>query len=70
MKISLLGVGNQPLISTRIRSLSEDAGLINWSAVARLLGIKRSTFLSRVATHGLENTILFYVTQQKMKNVN
>ncbi|HDS7096578.1 TPA: helix-turn-helix domain-containing protein [Klebsiella pneumoniae] len=69
MKISLLGVGNVPLLSARIKTL-DDAGLLNVSALARMLGVHRSTFLSRVATHGLEATVLFYSTQQNMKDLN
>lgn len=69
MKISLLGVGNVPLLSARIKTL-DDAGLLNVSALARALGVHRSTFLSRVATHGLEQAILHYATQQKLKDVS
>ncbi|MEE8731622.1 MAG: hypothetical protein SOI28_21200 [Rahnella inusitata] len=70
MKISLLGVGNIPLLSASIKNLDGDAGLINWSAVCRKLGVHRSTFLSKVATVGLEAAILYYATQQKLKEVS
>ena len=69
MKINLLGVGNAPLLSVRVKTL-DDAGLLNVSALARKLGVHRSTFLSRVATHGLEAAILYYATEQKLKDVS
>ncbi|HEL5227803.1 hypothetical protein [Klebsiella variicola] len=69
MKISLLGVGNVPLLSARIKTL-DDAGLLNVSALARMLGVHRSTFLSKVASVGLEAAILHYATQQKLKEVS
>ncbi|HDK6310477.1 TPA: hypothetical protein M4Y77_004023 [Klebsiella pneumoniae] len=67
MKISLLGVGNVPLLSARIKTL-DDAGLLNVSALARALGVHRSTFLSKVASVGLEPAIHHYAMQQKLKD--
>ncbi|MVT03771.1 hypothetical protein CD006_14210 [Enterobacter sp. 10-1] len=69
MRLNLLGVGNAPLLSVKVKTL-DDAGLLNVSALARSLGTPRSTFLSRVATHGLEAAILYYATEQKLKNVS
>lgn len=69
MKISLLGFGNIPLLSMRVKTL-DDAGLLNVSALARKLGIPRSTFLSKCASVGLEQAILHYVTEQKLKEAN
>lgn len=69
MQLKILGVGNAPLLSVKVKTL-DDAGLLNVSALARALGVHLSTFLSRVATHGLEATVLFYSTQQKMKDLN
>lgn len=69
MQLKIFGVANQPLLSARIKNL-DDAGLLNVSALARALGVHRSTFLSRVATHGLEAAILFYATEQKLKDLN
>ncbi|WP_159237637.1 hypothetical protein [Raoultella terrigena] len=69
MQLKILGVGNSPLLSVKVKTL-DDAGLLNVSALARALGVHRSTFLSRVATYGLEATVLFYSTQQKMKDLN
>lgn len=69
MQLKILGVGNAPLLSIKVKTL-DDANLLNVSALARKLGVHRSTFLSRVAKYGLDNTLLFYVTQQKMKNVS
>jgi hypothetical protein len=68
MQLKILGVGNSPLLSVKVKTL-DDAGLLNISALARALGVHRSTFLSRVATHGLEAAILYYATQQKLKDV-
>ncbi|HBY6275334.1 TPA: hypothetical protein MI384_11930 [Klebsiella pneumoniae] len=69
MRLNLLGVGNIPLLSARIKTLDDAEGLLNVSALARALGVHRSTFLSRVATHGLEAAILYYATEQKLKDV-
>lgn len=69
MQLKILGVGNSPLLSIKVKAL-DDAGLLNVSALARKLGVHRSTFLSRVATHGLEAAILYYSTEQKLKNVS
>ena len=68
MKISLLGVGNIPLLSASIKNLDGDAGLINWSAVCRKLGVKRSTFLSKVSSVGLDQALIFYVTIKKQRD--
>ena len=68
MKISLLGVGNVPLLSARIKTL-DDAGLLNVSALARILEIPRSTFLSKVASVGLEAAILHYSALKKQRDV-
>lgn len=70
MKLNLLGVGNAPILSVKVKTL-DDAGIINISQLCRTLGVHRSTFLSKVATLGsLEQAILHYATQQKMKNVS
>jgi len=69
MKLNLLGVGNALLLSIKVKDLI-DANLLNVSALARALGTPRSTFLSRVATHGLEAAIQYAVTQQKLKEVS
>lgn len=69
MQLKILGVGNAPLLSIKVKTL-DDAGLLNVSALARTLGVHRSTFLSRVATHGLEAAILYYATEQKLKDLN
>lgn len=69
MQLKILGVGNAPLLSVKVKTL-DDANLLNVSALARALGVHRSTFLSRVATHGLEAAILFYATEQKLKDLN
>ncbi|HGR5122299.1 MAG: hypothetical protein WGP72_20895 [Klebsiella quasipneumoniae] len=68
MKISLLGVGNVPLLSARIKTL-DDAGLLNVSALARMLGVHRSTFLSKVASVGLEAALLHYSAIKKQRDV-
>ncbi|MFB3029400.1 helix-turn-helix domain-containing protein [Klebsiella pneumoniae] len=70
MQLKILGVGNAPLLSVKVKSLDDAEGLLNVSALARALGVHRSTFLSRVATHGLEAAILYYATEQKLKNVS
>lgn len=69
MQLKILGVGNAPLLSVKVKTL-DDANLLNVSALARMLGVHRSTFLSRVATHGLEESVMFYAKQQKLKDVS
>ena len=69
MQLKILGVGNSPLLSIKVKTL-DDANLLNVSELARKLGVHRSTFLSRVATHGLEAAILYYATEQKLNNVS
>lgn len=68
MQLKILGLANVPLLSARIKTL-DDAGLLNISALARKLGVHRSTFLSKVASVGLEGAVVFYVKQQKLKEV-
>ena len=68
MRLNLLGVGNIPLLSARIKTLDDAEGLLNVSALARILEIPRSTFLSKVASIGLDQALLFYVKQQKLKD--
>ncbi|MCE9801721.1 hypothetical protein [Raoultella ornithinolytica] len=69
MQLKILGVGNSPLLSIKVKSL-DDAGLLNVSALCRELGVHRSTFLSKCASVGLEAAVLHYVTEQKLKNLN
>ncbi|EIY5009462.1 MULTISPECIES: hypothetical protein [Enterobacteriaceae] len=69
MQLKILGVGNTVLLAAKMRNL-DDMELLNVSALCRRLSVHRSTFLSRVATHGLEAAILYYATEQKLKNVS
>lgn len=70
MQLKILGVGNAPLLSVSVKTLDE-AGILNISGLCRKLDVKRSTFLSKVASVGsLEQAIVHYATQQKMKNIN
>lgn len=68
MRLNLLGVGNAPLLSVKVKTLDDAGLLLNISALARALGAKRSTFLSKVASVGLEAAILHYATQKKLKD--
>lgn len=68
MQLKILGVGNAQLLSIKVKTL-DDANLLNVSELARKLGVHRSTFLSRVATHGLEQAIMHYVTLKKQRDV-
>lgn len=69
MQLKILGVGNAPLLSVKVKSL-DDMELLNVSALARLLGVHRSTFLSKCASVGLQAAIVYYATEQKLKNVS
>ena len=68
MQLKILGVGNSPLLSVKVKTL-DDAGLLNVSALARMLGVHRSTFLSRVANSGLEAAILHFTAIKKQRDV-
>ncbi len=68
MRLNLLGVGNAPLLSMKVKTL-DDAGLLNVSALARMLGVHRSTFLSKVASVGLEAALLHYSAIKKQRDV-
>ncbi|HCI6492012.1 TPA: hypothetical protein OME54_003491 [Klebsiella pneumoniae] len=70
MRLNLFGVGNIPLLSARIKTLDDAEGLLNVSALARILEIPRSTFLSKIATLGsLEKAILHYAAIKKQRDV-
>ncbi|HBQ3788189.1 TPA: hypothetical protein L7Z83_001628 [Klebsiella pneumoniae] len=70
MRLNLLGVGNIPLLSARIKTLDDAEGLLNVSALARILEIPRSTFLSKIATLGsLEKAILHYAAIKKQRDI-
>ena len=68
MQLKIVGVGNAPLLSVSVKTL-DDAGILNISGLCRKLGVKRSTFLSKVATSGLEQAILHYATLKKQRDV-
>ena len=69
MQLKILGVGNSPLLSVKVKTL-DDANLLNVSALARLIGIPRSTFLSKIATLGsLEKAILHYAAIKKQRDI-
>lgn len=69
MQLKILGVGNAPLLSIKVKTL-DDANLLNVSALARMLGVHRSTFLSKCAALGLDQAVLFYVKQRKLKEAS
>ncbi|EPK7623527.1 TPA: hypothetical protein ACNGYJ_005315 [Klebsiella quasipneumoniae subsp. quasipneumoniae] len=68
MQLKILGVGNATLLSVSMKTL-DDVGILNISGLCRKLGVKRSTFLSKVATHGLEQAILHYAAIKKKRDV-
>jgi hypothetical protein len=68
MQLKILGVGNSPLLSVSVKTL-DDAGILNISGLCRKLGVKRSTFLSRVANSGLEAAILHFAAIKKQRDV-
>lgn len=68
MQLKILGVGNVPLLAVSVKTL-DDAGLLNVSALCRKLDCKRSTFLSRVATYGLDQAVIHFIAIKKQKDV-
>lgn len=69
MQLKILGVANVPLLCARIKTLDDVEGLLNVSALARLLGVHRSTFLSKVASVGLDQAVLHYAAIKKQRDV-
>jgi hypothetical protein len=47
MQLKILGVGNAPLLSVKVKTLDDAEGLLNVSALASALGVHRSTFITR-----------------------
>lgn len=71
MKIDIMGVGQTRLLSVSVKTLDDTVGILNISGLCRELNVKRSTFLGKVATLGsLEQAIVHFANQQKMKSVN
>ncbi|HBR4580720.1 hypothetical protein [Klebsiella pneumoniae] len=68
MQLKILGVGNAPLLSVCVKTL-DDAGILNISGLCRKLNVKRSTFLSKCASVGLEQAILHYAVLKKQRDV-
>ena len=68
MKIDIMGVAQTRLLSVSVKTL-DDAGILNISGLCRKLGVKRSTFLSKVASSGLEQAILHYAALKKQRDV-
>lgn len=64
MQLKILGVGNAPLLSVSVKTLDE-AGILNISGLCRKLDVRRTTFLSKVASSGLEQAILHYAVLKK-----
>lgn len=69
MQLKILGVGNALLLSVKVKTLDDAEGLLNVSALARALAVKRSTFLSKIASVGLEQAIIHYAAIKKQKDV-
>ncbi len=68
MKIDIMGLAQTRLLSVSVKTL-DDAGILNISGLCRKLGVKRSTFLSKVASSGLEQAILHYAALKKQRDV-
>ncbi|EMO4508271.1 hypothetical protein ACLH2B_13130 [Klebsiella sp. 2HUBk32mer] len=68
MQLKILGVGNALLLSVSVKTL-DDAGILNISGLCRKLNVKRSTFLSKVASVGLEKSIIYYAAIKKQRDV-
>ncbi|EOU3954028.1 hypothetical protein ACOJPS_000657 [Klebsiella michiganensis] len=69
MKIDIMGVGQTRLMSFNVKTLDDAGGILNISGLCRKLGVKRSTFLSRVANSGLEAAILHFTAIKKQRDV-
>jgi len=55
MRLQLLGVGSVPVLTVPLKD--NDDSCINLSALARFLGMKRSTLFDHIQAKGLETAI-------------
>jgi len=65
MRLQLLGVGSVPVLTIK----DDDDSIINLSAVARYLGMKRSTLFDHIQANGLETAIREAAIEKRKKKL-
>lgn len=66
MRLQLLGVGSVPVLTIK----GDDDSIINLSALARYLGMKRSTLFDHINAKGLEAAIREAAAEKRKKKLN
>lgn len=66
MRLQLLGVGSVPVLTIK----DDDDSIINLSALARYLGMKRSTLFDHINAKGLESAIREAAIEKRKKKLN
>lgn len=65
MRLQLLGVGSVPMLTIK----DDDDSIINLSALARYLGMKRSTLFDHINAKGLETAIREAAIEKRKKKL-
>lgn len=65
MRLQLLGVGSVPVLTIK----DDDDSIINLSALARYLGMKRSTLFDHINAKGLETAIREAAIEKRKKKL-
>ncbi len=65
MRLQLLGVGSLPVLTLSLKG--DDDSIINLSALARWLEMKRTTLFDNIQAKGLETAIREAATAKRMK---
>ncbi|KOC88836.1 hypothetical protein [Winslowiella iniecta] len=68
MRLQLLGVGSVPVLTLPIKD--DDDSIINLSALARWLDMKRTTLFDHIQAKGLETAIREAAIAKRMKKLN
>lgn len=67
MRLQLLGVGSVPVLTVPLKD--DDDSIINLSALARWLNMKRSTLYDHIQANGLETAIREAAIEKRKKKL-
>jgi hypothetical protein len=67
MRLQLLGVGSVPVLTVPLKD--DDDSIINLSALARWLEMKRTTLFDHIQSKGLETAIREAVIEKRKKKL-
>ncbi|WP_313375065.1 hypothetical protein [Pantoea sp. CTOTU50773] len=68
MRMQLLGAGSVPVLTVPLKD--DDDSIINLSALARFLGMKRTTLFDHIQAKGLETALREAAIAKRMKKLN